>query len=204
MKVIRLAISAENARPAAMWARSSRRRISFLPKAEATKNLELRTNALAKNILVDENGQATGVAYIDRKTKQEVEVYGRAVVVAASCVESARIMLNSKSRHWPNGIANSSGQLGRNLCDHLYGDVGARISAAVAGAAELSRPRGGQHDRVDAALAESENPHEEKFIRGYSVYPDGGCTEFPWYSRPISTDSARRSSARSNGAIRHR
>ena len=61
------------------------------------------------------------MAYVDRKTKQEVEVRARVVVVAASCVESARIMLNSKSRIWPDGIANSSGQLGRNLCDHLYG-----------------------------------------------------------------------------------
>ena len=66
----------------------------LLPAAEATKNLELRTNALAKNILVDDNGRAAGVAYVDRHTRQEVEVYGRAVVVAASCVESARIMLN--------------------------------------------------------------------------------------------------------------
>lgn len=49
----------------------------LLPKAEATKNLELRTNALAKNVLVDENGHAAGVSYIDRKTKREVEVYGR-------------------------------------------------------------------------------------------------------------------------------
>src|SRR3979411_522244 len=50
----------------------------LLPKAEATKNLELRTNALAKDILVDQNGHPAGVAYIDRKTKQEVEVHGRA------------------------------------------------------------------------------------------------------------------------------
>ena len=75
----------------------------FLPGAEKSGNLDLRTNALAKNILVDENGRAKGVAYIDRDTKQEIEVYGKAVVVAASCVESARIVLNSKSRHWPNG-----------------------------------------------------------------------------------------------------
>jgi len=54
----------------------------LLPKAEATKNLEMRTNALAKNILVNKNGRASGVAYIDRGTKQEVEVLGRAVVVA--------------------------------------------------------------------------------------------------------------------------
>ena len=92
----------------------------LLPAAGASGNLELKTNAIAKNILVDDNGHASGVAYLDRESRQEYEIQGRAVVVAASCIESARIMLNSKSRHWPNGIANSSGQLGRNLCDHLY------------------------------------------------------------------------------------
>ncbi|MEN3332822.1 MAG: hypothetical protein V7641_2187, partial [Blastocatellia bacterium] len=67
---------------------------------------------------------AAGVAYVERDSKQEVEVYAKVVILAASCVETARIMLNSKSRHWPAGIANSSGQVGRNLCDHLYGGTG--------------------------------------------------------------------------------
>jgi hypothetical protein len=53
-----------------------------------------------------------------------VEVYAKAVVVAASCVTTAQIKSNSRSRRWPTGIANSSGQLGRNLCDHLYGTSG--------------------------------------------------------------------------------
>ena len=92
-----------------------------IPAGEATGKLELRTNAIAKNVLVDENGHAKGVAYIDRETREEVVVFAKAVVMAASCVETAHIMLNSKSRIWPTGIANSSGQLGRNLCDHLYG-----------------------------------------------------------------------------------
>jgi choline dehydrogenase-like flavoprotein len=154
----------------------------FLPKAEATKNLELRTNALAKNILVDENGRASGVAYIDRKTKQEVEVHGRAVVVAASCVESARILLNSKSRHWPEGIANSSLQVGRNLCDHLYGESASGYLPQL-----LGQPSFPDHvsDTTIAWLPRWQNlknSHEENFIRGYSVYPDGGCTEYPWYA----------------------
>jgi choline dehydrogenase-like flavoprotein len=157
----------------------------LLPKAEATKNLELRTNALAKNVLVDEQGHAAGVAYIDRKTKQEVEVYGRAVVVAASCIESARIMLNSKSRHWPNGIANSSGQLGRNLCDHLYGDSVHGYLPQLVG-----QPSFPDHvaDSTIAWMPRWQNlkdPHEEKFIRGYSVYPDGGCSEFPWFAHEL-------------------
>ena len=154
----------------------------FLPKAEATKNLELRTDALAKNILVDENGMAKGVAYIDRKTKQEVEVYGRAVVVAASCVESARIMLNSKTRRWPNGIANSSGQLGRNLCDHLYGESARGYLPQLLG--QPSFPDG-VGDNTVVWMPRWQNlksAREEKFIRGYSVYPGGGCSEFPWYA----------------------
>ena len=86
--------------------------------------MELRTGTHVKNVLVDENGRASGIAYIERESRQEVEVHSKVVVLAASCCETAKIMLNSKSRHWPTGIANSSGQLGRNLSDHLYGNPG--------------------------------------------------------------------------------
>jgi len=157
----------------------------FLPPAEKTNNLELRTNALAKNILVDENGTASGVAYIHRHTGQEVEVRSRVVVVAASCLESARIMLNSKSRIWPDGIANSSGQLGRNLCDHLYGTSADAYLPQLLGQASFP-------DNVsDCQVAwlprwqNLKNPHEEKFANGYSVYPWGGCQEYPWYAMDI-------------------
>ena len=153
----------------------------LLPAAEASGNLELRTNAIAKNILVDREGRANGVAYIDRGTRQEHEVYGKTVVVAASCLETARIMLNSESRQWPAGIANSSGQLGRNLCDHVYGVAASGYLLQLLG--QPSFP-----DNVsDSSIAwmprwlNLADPHEEKFVRGYSVYPDGGCWEFPAY-----------------------
>jgi choline dehydrogenase-like flavoprotein len=153
----------------------------LLPSAEASGNLELRTNAIAKDILADENGNASGVAYIDRESRREYEVRGRVVVVAASCIESARIMLNSKSPRWPTGIANSSGQLGRNLCDHLYADTASGYLPQLLG--QPSFP-----DNVSAnpiawmpRWQNLKNPHEEKFIRGYSIYPDGGCSEFPSY-----------------------
>lgn len=154
----------------------------FLPKAEATRNLELRTDALARNILVDANGMAKGVAYIDRKTKQEVEVYGKAVVVAASCVESTKIMLNSKSRQWPNGIANSSGQLGRNLCDHLYGESAHGYLPQLLGQPSFPDSVGDNTIVWMPRWQNLKNPREEKFIRGYSVYPGGGCSEYPWYA----------------------
>jgi choline dehydrogenase-like flavoprotein len=157
----------------------------LLPKAEATGNLELRTHALAKNILVDERGQASGVAYTDRQSRQEREVFGRTVIIAASCLATTHIMLNSKSRHWPTGIANSSGKLGHNLCDHLYGTSASGYLPQLLG--QPSFP-----DNVsDSSIAwmprwqNLNNPHEETFVRGYSIYVDGGCWEFPDYYEQI-------------------
>ncbi|HEY7305902.1 MAG TPA: GMC family oxidoreductase [Bryobacteraceae bacterium] len=153
----------------------------FIPDAEKTGKLELRLNAHAKNVIVDENGQAKGIAYIDRTTRKEVEVYGKAVVLAASCCETAKIMLNSRSSHWPTGIANSSGQLGRNLVDHLYATSAYGYLPQLVG--QPSRP-----DNVaDSTVVwmprwqNLKNPREEKFIRGYSMYPYGGCSDFPYY-----------------------
>jgi choline dehydrogenase-like flavoprotein len=157
----------------------------FLPRAEATGNLELRTNALAKNILVDESGMASGVAYIDRTTGQEVEVRSRVVVVAASCLESARIMLNSKSRIWPDGIANSSGQLGRNLCDHLYGQSAEGYLPQLLGQPSFPDNVGDNQVAWMPRWQNLGNPHEEKFVNGYSVYPWGGCQEYPWNAMSI-------------------
>jgi choline dehydrogenase-like flavoprotein len=153
----------------------------MLPKAYATGNLEMRTNALAREILVDSDGKAKGVTYVDRTTGQEIEVYGKAVVVAASCIASAHIMLNSRSGHWPTGIANSSGQLGRNLCDHLYGTTAYGYLPQLLG--QPSFPDNVSSTSI-AWLPRWQNlkdPGEEKFIRGYSMYPDGGCDEFPSY-----------------------
>lgn len=153
----------------------------LLPLARATGNLELRTNAVAREILVDADGHAKGVAYIERGSRREVEVYGKAVVVAASCITTAQIMLNSRSRQWPTGIANSSGQVGRNLCDHMYGTSGYGYLPQLLG--QPSFP-----DNVTAGTVawlprwqNLENPRQEKFIRGYSFYPGGGCDIFPSY-----------------------
>ena len=145
-----------------------------IPEAEATKNLTLLTNALVRAVIVDENGMARGVAYVDRATKREIEIYAKVVVLAASCVETAHIMLNSKSRHWPAGIANSSGQVGRNLCDHLYGCPGYGYIPRLLG--QPATP----DNIADSTVAwmprwqNLKNPREEKFIRGYSVYMTGG------------------------------
>lgn len=84
-------------------------------------------NAVVARVLCDENGRANGVQYFDRETKAERQVRARVVIVAASCIDSTRILLNSRSRRYPNGIGNSNDVIGRYLCEqirfHLYGFV---------------------------------------------------------------------------------
>jgi choline dehydrogenase-like flavoprotein len=156
-----------------------------IPDAEATKNLTLLTNALVRSVLVDERGMARGVAYVDRSNRREEEVYAKVVVLAASCVETAHIMLNSKSRHWPTGIANSSGQLGRNLCDQLYGCPGygyiPRLLGQPATPDSIADSTVGWMPRWQNLR----DPHEEKFVRGYALYVGGGCGDFPGYFNQI-------------------
>ncbi len=94
----------------------------LLPPALKTGNLEIRCGAMAREILVGPDGLATGVSYIDKKTRREVQVRGKVVVVAASSCESARLLLNSRSTHHPDGLANGSGNVGRWLMDTVGAD----------------------------------------------------------------------------------
>ena len=77
------------------------------------------TGAMAREILVDKDGKATGVSYIDKATRSEKRINARAIVLAASACESARLLLNSKSSFFPAGLANSSGAVGKYLTDSV-------------------------------------------------------------------------------------
>lgn len=102
---------------------------SLIPMAKATGNLEVITDAMVKNVTVDQQGKVIGVCYIDKQTSTETCLTANVVILAASACESARIMLNSKSKHHPSGLANSSGQLGRNIMDSTGTGLGAYIPA---------------------------------------------------------------------------
>jgi len=91
----------------------------LIPQALETGNLEIQANAVVARILVDASGRASGVQYFDRKTGAERQVKARVVVLGASAMDSTRILLNSKSTHFPNGLGNGSDQLGRNFCEQM-------------------------------------------------------------------------------------
>lgn len=94
---------------------------SSLPAAERTGNLTIVTDAIVHSIIYDpKTKKATGVRVIDANTKEGRTYEGKVIFGCASAIGTTQILLNSKSEANPNGLANSSGMVGRNLMDHLY------------------------------------------------------------------------------------
>jgi glucoside 3-dehydrogenase (cytochrome c) catalytic subunit len=88
-----------------------------------TGKLEIRPNSVVREIMVSPENRVTGVKYVDRESLAEGEVRARYVVSACACVQSIALLMMSKSRLYPNGLANSSGQLGRHFIPHFTGGV---------------------------------------------------------------------------------
>lgn len=146
----------------------------LIPPARQTGNLEIRTHAFAYQVDVDKGGRATGVSFIDRLTGRHHSVRGRSVVLAASACESARILLNSKSPRFPDGLANESGLVGRYLTNS--------VGLAAAGhfpALERLPPRNDDgissgHIYVPWWGHERQRRGELGFARGYHIEMGGG------------------------------
>ncbi len=92
---------------------------TVIPIALNTGNCELRTECMAKEILTDERGRARGVAYFDERGRLQ-EQLSDIVIVSGCATESARLLLNSKSRLFPYGLGNRYDQVGRHLQGHYY------------------------------------------------------------------------------------
>ncbi|MBB3233487.1 GMC family oxidoreductase [Phyllobacterium endophyticum] len=93
-----------------------------IPKGEQTGKLEVRPNSMAQKIEHDKSGKVTGVVYVDKDGKQQLQK-ARVVAVAGNSIESPRLLLNSATSMFPDGLANSSGQVGRNYMRHTTGSV---------------------------------------------------------------------------------
>lgn len=92
--------------------------VTVIPIAQETGNYTLRTKYVVDQVVTDDRGRAIGVRYFDEQQDYQFQP-ARIVVVSANAGESARILLNSSSRHWPKGLANSSDQVGRNMMAHI-------------------------------------------------------------------------------------
>src|SRR5262249_4581126 len=96
----------------------------MIPPAQATGRFTLVTNAMAREIVVGKDGKAEAVIYIDKATRTENRINAKSFVVGASACESTRLLMNSKSALFPEGLANSSGVLGRYLTDSVGTSAG--------------------------------------------------------------------------------
>jgi choline dehydrogenase-like flavoprotein len=147
----------------------------LIPPAQATGNLEIRCDAMAREVILGPDGLASGVSYIDKKTNKEVQVRGKIVVLAASCCETTRLLLNSKSRLFPNGLANSSGLVGRYLMDTVGTDGTVGFLPVL-----LDLPPhncdgvGGMHLYMPWWNYQQQFRHELPFARGYHIEMGGG------------------------------
>ena len=92
--------------------------------AMKTGNIDVVANAMVREVLTNKDGLATGVSYINKDDMLEYEVSGRVVILAASACESSRLLLNSKSVRYPNGLANSSNVVGKYLHDSTGAAMG--------------------------------------------------------------------------------
>ena len=142
----------------------------LIPPALATGRLTLVTNAMVREVLTNTDGLATGVSYVDTATRDERAVRGRIVVLAASACETARLLLNSKSTRFPNGLANSSGIVGKYLTDSTGATVAGVVPRLTDHVPHNEDGAGGMHVYVpwwqDNAKLD--------FPRGYHIEPWGG------------------------------
>ncbi|AWO01590.1 GMC family oxidoreductase [Chitinophaga alhagiae] len=133
-------------------------------------NVDLYTGAMVREVLTDNTGKATGVSYVDKNDLQEYQLTARVVVLAASACESARLLLNSKSSVHKNGLANSSGVVGKYLHDSTGSSRGAFVPALMDRKRYNEDGVGGMHMYVPWWL----DNKKLDFARGYHIEFGGG------------------------------
>ncbi|HTS76009.1 MAG TPA: GMC family oxidoreductase [Bryobacteraceae bacterium] len=138
--------------------------------AMKTGRVTLITNAMARELITDSDGKVSAVSYVDKATRTEKQIKCRTVVLAASCCESTRLLLNSKGPGHTNGLANSSGVVGHYLTDNTGFGLGASIPALRGMPRYNSDGMGGAHLYMPWWLWDKKT----EFPRGYHIEIGGG------------------------------
>jgi choline dehydrogenase-like flavoprotein len=135
-------------------------------------------------VLIDEKtNKATGVRVIDSQTRQVYDFKGRVVMLAASTLESTRLLLNSKSRVYPNGLANTSGVVGQYFCEHIMGPRAGGFLPLLRGQ-EPTLDDGRPQSTYIVRFRNVEEKHPD-FVRGYGFQGAAGATEFPAFAAGV-------------------
>jgi choline dehydrogenase-like flavoprotein len=135
-----------------------------------TGNVDVIPNAMAREVITNADGKATGVSFVNKDDKQEYTVNAKVVVLAASACESARLLLNSKSSRHPDGLANSSGVVGKYLHDSTGASMGGILPHLVGRKRYNEDGVGGMHVYTPWWL----DNKKLDFPRGYHIEYWGG------------------------------
>ena len=148
---------------------------STLPAAEKTGRLTIRPYSIVHSLMFDPGTRrVSGARVIDAQSKSALEVRGKIVFLCASTLESTRILLNSATDEFPNGLANSSGELGHNLMDH---HMGAGASGFMPGH-EDKMSFGNRPNGIYIPRFRNVKTKQKSFVRGYGF--QGGGTREGW------------------------
>ena len=170
----------------------------LLPDALATGNLKIVPNAIVREIALDRNtGLASGVNFIDRRNKRDYNIPAKLIMLGASTLESTRLLLNSTSPRFPNGLGNENGVLGHYLFDQFYvkNTVTAVVPEARGGKGARNLMGGGGY------IVRFRNVQEKhpKFLRGYTFdFSSGGSApagQVPGYGGDLLSKMADLSGA---------
>ena len=159
---------------------------AIIPKLLGKPNFTLRTHAAAYRVLMDEKtNRARGVAFIDTQDKKDYEVYAKTVVLGLGAMESTRLLLNSKTREYVNGLANSSGVLGHYLMDNIKsGFIGGLLPQLKGARVTNEDGAGGGHIYVPRHT-NIKGGRKSNVLRGWQFQPSSGAGMFPGASRRV-------------------
>jgi len=157
----------------------------LLPPALDTGNLDILPNAMVREVTVDAQGRATGVHFIDKLTGMEEHAPARAVILGASACETTRILFNSRSNRFPQGLGNSTGQLGKWLTDSTGGSLSGQIPALENLPPHNEDGVSSMHLYIPYTLERQRAVAKLGIPRGYYTAWGGG-RQMPGLSAPIS------------------
>ena len=146
----------------------------LLPPALATGNLDIITDAMVREVTINAQGRATGVHYVDKTTRLDEHVSARVVIVAASACESARLLLNSKSNLFPNGLGNGSGHVGKYVMDTVGASVQGQVPALENMPPHNADGASAMHLYMPWWLYQEQARGRLDFARGYHIEFGGG------------------------------
>ena len=153
-----------------------------LPAAQQTGRMTLRPNSVVHSVSFDpKSRRATGVRVIDAGTRKSLDFQGRVIFLCASALESARILLNSTTSEFPNGLANSSGELGHNLMDHVKGGGATAVIPGNENRIVIGRRPNG----IYVPRFRNVKTNQKEFLRGYGF--EGGGHREGWQRGILQT-----------------